>query len=64
MIIEAVIIAGIVSGTAFLGYIAKLIFMSKCKTCDVGCIHTTRETEQEAQNVSALHLNIPNIFGK
>lgn len=59
MLLESIIIAAIISGTTLIGYITRLCFLSKCTTCDIGCIHTTRNTGQESQNVSSMHLPVP-----
>lgn len=59
MIVE-IVVASIVCGTAILGYIVRLIFMSKCKKSECctedAVIHIERDTATEKRDVSALKL--------
>ena len=60
MIETAIIITVIVCGTTLIGYIARLMFLSKCKksSCCGGVITIERSIESEEKNVSALRLPI------
>lgn len=60
MIAEAVVITIIVCSVSLVGYLARLIFLSKCKKseCCGGVIHVERDTQREEKNVSNLKLPI------
>jgi hypothetical protein len=58
MLETAVIITIIVCTTTLVGYLFKLIFMSKCTDCNCFGIKVHRQTEQEAQTVSNMRLPI------
>ena len=56
MIAESVIISIIVSGTVLIGYLFRLLFMSKCSNCKMGCIEVERDTVHELQNITPINL--------
>ncbi len=58
MLEVAVVITIIVCSATLIGYLFKLIFMSKCTNCDCMGIHVKRDTSQEAQIVSNMRLPI------
>jgi hypothetical protein len=53
-----IIITIIVCGTALFGYIFRLLFLSKCETLDLGCLHIKRNTAIEKRNVEGFSLPI------
>ena len=61
MIETAIIITIIASTVCLLGYLAKLIFQSKCDMCKLGCLEVHRKTKQEAQ--LAPNMKIPSFLG-
>lgn len=60
MIETAIIITIIVCGSTLAGYVARLMFLSKCKksSCCGGAIVIERSVESESQGVSAMRLPI------
>lgn len=60
MLIEAILVAAIVSGTLLIAYIARLLFMSKCTNCAVDStgVHVSRDIKNEQRTVSSLRLPI------
>lgn len=60
MLVEGIIITAIVCGTTLIGYISRLMFLSKCKklSCCGEVMTIERSVESEQQHVSAMHLPI------
>ena len=58
--LETTLVIIVVVGVAFLVYITKACFMSKCRKVKLGCIEIERDTsgEQSARN---LHFEVPKI---
>ncbi len=58
--LETTIVALAIAGVAFLAFIIRSCYMSKCKRVKLCCLEVERDTSQE-QSVSQLKLEIPKI---
>jgi hypothetical protein len=58
--LETTIVILAIAGIAFLTYIIKSCYMSKCNKFKLGCLEIHRDTRNE-QSASQLKLEIPKI---
>ena len=58
MLETAIVIVIIVCATTLIGYMFKLVFMSKCDSCSCLGVKVHRQTEHEVQQVSNMQLPI------